>query len=130
MDILDVYSFLTMATGGKIPDTVPYSQRVQLLFDNLDLNGTNLKLPFTLIEIMISELARDSKDLAVPFRIQAAAGKEFGYEQISVKELAMNNSTFSALTFEDLNHAIINSVNKTITNSPERDTPVETVVKY
>lgn len=129
-DILDVYSFLTMVTGGRIPDTVGYSQRFKLMIDNLELNGTDLKLPYNLIEILISELTRNKKDLAIPFRIEAAAGKEFGYEQISVKELAMNNSTFSALTFEDLNHAILNSVNKTITNSPERPTPVETVVKY
>jgi hypothetical protein len=131
MDILDVYAFLSMITGGKLPDTTKYSERLTLLLKNLQLNGTDLKIPYTLIEIMVSELARSTKDLAIPFRIEAGkTGKELGYEQVSIKELAMNNSTFSALTFEDLNQAIISSVNKTRNNSPERDTPVETVIKY
>lgn len=119
---------------GKIPPTTKYSEIVTMYMDSMSNNKSDLRMPMSLIEIIISELARDPKDLDKPFR-QAIGRKnasvtEYDFAQINILDLAMRNSTFTAITSQDMNQAILRSVNKGNTDGVERYTPIEKTIKY
>jgi hypothetical protein len=96
-------------------------------------NNCNLNVPASIIETTIGELARESRNnLDTPFR-KAIASKnisEYSYYQVSIESLAMLNSTFTAITSEDMNQAIITSITKARTNGQELETPMEKTIKY
>ena len=99
------------------------------------LNGVNLKSELVIFEYIVAELCRYKKDANLPFRKVIGADtnreiSELDYMLINLKTLPAINSTFSAITFEDINQAIISSVKKTKNNEEENETPVEKVLKY
>jgi len=119
---------------GKLPKTIKYSDFIKLYIENMDTNSTDLQVPSLILELTISELARYKKNPEIPFR--QVIGKinsklsELDYKQVSIKELAMLTSTFTAMTSENINKALVYSVSKSRTEGKEADTPIEPTIKY
>ena len=55
---------------------------------------------------------------------------ELDYKQVSIKELAMLSSTFTAVSSENINKAFVYSVSKARTGGKEAETPIEPTIKY
>lgn len=126
-------SFVNLHNKAKIPSTVKYEDIIKLYMENMFSNNANLKVPSAILEMNIGELARDKNDINIPFRKVIGANKnvsQLDYIQVSIKSLAMINSTFTAITSEDINQAIQSAITKSRTNGLELETPIEKTIKY
>lgn len=124
-------NFVFMIHGGHLPSSVKYSKVLDCYLGTALLNGVDLKTPLLTYEIIVSELCRYKKDLTIPFRIAINRNNkltEYDYTSISIKKLPALNSTFTAITFEDINNAVISSITKNKNNEEEKETPVEKVL--
>jgi len=124
---------LKLHQKGKLPKTIKYSDFIKLYIENMETNSTDLQVPSLILELTISELARYKNNPEIPFR--QVIGKnnnisELDYKQVSIKELAMVTSTFTAMTSENINKALIYSVSKSRTEGKEAETPIEPTIKY
>lgn len=125
--------FVTALHGGNIPKIISYDEIIQLYLNNISITGTNLRNPSLIFEIIISEVCRQKNNLKIPFR--KVAGKDnnvslLAYKNVNIKSIPNINSTFSDLSFENLNQSIISSVKKTKTGEKELESPVEKTLKY
>lgn len=117
--------------GGHLPSSIEYKKVLDCYLGTGFLNGVNYNVPSVACEIIVSELCRYKEDLTVPFRIALNKNNkltQYDYTSISIKKLPALNSTFTAITFEDINNAIITSIKKAKNNEEEKETPVEKVL--
>lgn len=125
--------FINLLHSGKIPSTVPYDKVLALELDNLAINGVNLGVSSTIMELVISEIYRDKKDMTKSFRFRAGGDNKvsmFDYKTINLKAIANFNSTFTGVTFEDMDFALVSSVNKFRSGTKEAVSPIEKTIKY
>lgn len=125
--------FLKILNAGKIPRTIKYDRVLKLLLTSMNINGVNFGVPSTVLEVVITEIYRNRENLGESYRFFAGSGKSkslLDYETISLKAVSYHNSTFTALTFEDFDYALVTSVNKTKYDKTETVSPVEKVIKY
>jgi hypothetical protein len=122
-------------TKNKLPDNFEYHDILNLYLENMLTNDCVLGTPSVIIEVMIAELARNKHDIQVPFR--KITGKdnankisELDYVGVSMKTLAMINSTFTSVVSENIKSSITSSVAKTRTGGNETETPLEKTIKY
>jgi hypothetical protein len=131
-DASNVELFLDVLTRGKVPKTIPYSQVLQVWQKNLALNGVKLGVTSTVLEIIISEIYRNKKKPEETF--SKIIGKdpktsEFAYRTANIREICARNSTFAALTFEDMDQMITSSLNINKYNKQESSSPIEKIIK-
>lgn len=125
--------FIFMIHGGHLPSSVAYDKVLDCYLGTTLLNGVDLKVPLLLYEMVVSELCRYKEDLNTPFRIAYGRNNkltQYDYTSISIKKLPSLNSTFTAITFEDISNAIISSIKRNKNNEEEKETPIERVLKY
>lgn len=125
---------LFLIHGGKLPKAGSYDNILDVYLNSTLLNDVNLDSPLVIFEFIVAELNRWKEDATVPFR-QAITDpsknvSEYDYAGINLKKLPSLNSTYSALTFEDINQSVISSVKKTKNNEPEKESPMEDILKY
>lgn len=131
-DASNVELFLSILTRGRVPKTIPYSQVLQVWQRNLDLNGVKLGVTSTILEIIISEIYRNKKKPEETFA--KLIGKnpttsEYAYRTANIREICARNSTFAALTFEDMDQMFTSSLNINRYNKQESDSPIEKIIK-
>ncbi|QXN67900.1 hypothetical protein FPHOBKDP_00146 [Listeria phage LPJP1] len=129
----NVKKFISALHGGNIPSSVSYDNIIKLYLDTLSINKVSLRSPSVIYELIISELCRYSKDINEPFRKIIASKNNISpymYTNINLKKLPSINSTFAALSFENPNQAIIDSINKNINGEKENESPIERTIKY
>lgn len=125
--------FINLLHGGKLPTTLSYKDILKMEMDAQTVNGASLDVPSTVMELIISEIYRDKNNPSKPFRFKAgssATASMVDYKMVNLKSIANFNSTFTALTFEDIDFAITASVNKTREDRPEAVSPIEKTIKY
>jgi len=125
--------FINLLHSGKLPNTIPYDEILGLEMESTNFNGVNLNVPATVMELIISEIYRDKKDLTKPFRFKAGkSGKVsmYDYKPINIKQISTFNSTFTGVTFEDIDYNLTASVNKTRYKKKEAISPIEKTIKY
>jgi hypothetical protein len=124
--------FINLLHGGKLPKDIPYDKILATYQEALSLNGASIDVPSLVLEFIISELYRSKVSFDRPFRMDAGKGKSsmYEYKATSIKNLPSFNSTFTALSFEDINQSIVSSVERTRTGSDENISPVEKTIKY
>lgn len=106
-EIENVEALLKMfIISGHIPNTIPYDQLQNYFIDNIRYNGYNYGVSLQLIGIALSEICRSSKDIQVPFRLSKTKDMN-DYQSISVKSVAKLISSYSALTSENFNEAVV-----------------------
>jgi hypothetical protein len=126
--------FIKLLHGGNLPKALKYEDIIELYHESIGLNKVKLNNPSVIFEMIIAELCRYNRQIDIPFR--SIIGKsnskvsQYDYSNINLKKLPAINSTFNALTFEDINQAIISSVTKTVNGDEENPSPVEEIIKY
>lgn len=131
-DAANVELFISILFRGKVPKTIPYSQVLRIWQKNLDLNGVKLGVTSTILEVIISEIYRNKKKPEETF--SKLIGKdptvsEYAYRRANIREICARNSTFAALTFEDLDAMITSALNIKQYGKQESSSPVEKIVK-
>ena len=127
-------NFIFSLHSNKLPSTLPYSDIIKLYFDNLILNKVNIGNPGCILEMTVAELCRSKDDVSVPFR--KIIGENFkgtndiDYKMTNVKNLPPINSTFAALSFENMDDSILSSIRKSINGEKEIVSPIEKITKY
>jgi len=126
--------FIYLLHGGKLPKEIKYSDIITLYHESIALNKVKLNNPSVIFELIIAELCRYEKDIEIPFRMiigkDNPKATEYDYNNIRLNKLPSVNSTFNAMTFEDIDQAIISSIKKTRNNENENPSPVEKIIKY
>lgn len=131
-DASNVELFLDLLTRGKVPKTIPYSQVLQVWQKNLAINGVKLGVTSTVLEIIISEIYRNKKKPEETFSKiigKEPSTSEFSYRTANIREICARNSTFAALTFEDMDQMITSSLNINKYNKQESSSPIEKIIK-
>ena len=129
----NVQMFIDLLNAGKLPKTIPYNKILELEIINTSFNGVKLNVPGTVMELIISEIYRDKKDLSKPFRFRAGSGEKvsmYDNRAINMKSNPTLNSTFTAVTFEDIDYNLTASVNKARQGKKEAISPIEKTIKY
>ena len=123
--------YITFYHNGKIPNFVKYDDTVLIELEAEILHKMSIPVPCMLLEAIDSEINRDITDLTKSFRYQAAEGADpHHYQPISIKDIPTYTSTFSSITFEDIDYQMLSAVNKTRNNKVERMSPIEETLKY
>lgn len=131
-DASNVELFLSILTAGKVPKTIPYGQVLQVWQRNLELNGVKLGVTSTILEIIISEIYRNKKKPEETFAKLIGRNpdtSEYAYRTANIREICARNSTFAALTFEDMDQMITSSININKYNKEESNSPIEKIIK-
>nr|DAF63257.1 MAG TPA: hypothetical protein [Myoviridae sp. ctXXl13] len=131
-DSVNAALFLSMITKGKLPKTIKYTDLITVFNKNKALSGVNFGVPSSIEELVLAVSYRDKNDITRKFATVIGAGKagEYDYTTTSIRKICQYASTFSAMTFEDVNSMIITSVNRTRHKKNEMDSPVEKILKY
>ena len=97
------------------------------------MHGIKFKVQSVLIEAMASEMIRYKKNEAIPFRMVMHlknVDMKNDYFIMPIKDIARTTSVFNALSFEDIKKSMQASVLMTRSGQAQRQSPVETVLKY
>lgn len=130
-DTTNCEMILKLIMGAKLPNTIPYGKLLKVWDTNLQANGMNYKVASVVKEIILMELY---KDKTLSQRYAAIKGKnpnasEFDYRAMSVDDICSTSSTFSALTYEDMDKMIIESINMKQYNKQQKESPLEKLIK-
>ena len=111
---------------------VAYTDLANMFIDGSKINGTNPGVTRSILEAIVSEMARWTKDPSVPLRIPLAAGRatEADFRFVKLKDLPRLNSVFTGIGFEDVQLAVQSGVRKTMSGEAQRVSPMEELVKY
>ena len=128
----DAYAktFLQWITGGKVPSVIPYSKANEVWTKNQELNKVNFGVPSLYRELILSVMYRDPDDMSKKFAAVADEHGDYDYVMGSIRQICQYNSTFTALTFEDIDSMITTSLNKSREHSKEIVSPVEQIIKF
>ena len=124
--------FANFVLQGKIPSIVPYDESIKLWIDNQEINGVNLGVPAVIEELILSSAYRYKENPSIKFAHVYGKDKNvdaFDYVMKRVREICQYTSTFTALTFEDMNSMITTSLNRTRNKGTEAFSPLEDILK-
>jgi len=126
----NVESFVKLLHSGKLP-TMVYADVYRQYMQVQDDNETSLGVSSATLEAIVSELCRYEKDHDIPFRLALAkAGTtERDFEMVTLKTLPELTSTFSGISFENVNKALASSVNNKRKKKKEKITPMEAAIR-
>ena len=131
-DSSNAEAFANFIIKGKIPAIVPYEASIQLWLQNMELNGVNLGVPSVIEELILSSAYRYKNDPGKKFA--HVIGKDLSVSQYdcimqNVRQICQYTSTFTGLTFEDIDSMITTSLNRTRNNGTEAYSPIEDIIK-
>jgi hypothetical protein len=133
MHFTNVEDCTKLFNNAKIPPNFKYGELLNLYLTSMELNATSLRMQCNILEAMIAESCRNKNNFDETFRELLAKKPDtpdIDYKMVSIKDIAMINSTFTAISSEDINRAILTSVNKSRTDGTEKESPVEKTIKY
>lgn len=132
-DSSNAEKFLDLINKGKLPTTLPYSKTFEIWARNRELNGVSLGgIPSVIFELILSAAYRYKKDPSKKFGQAAAEDPsitDYDYVINSVREICRNISTFTGVTYEDIDAMITTALNRTKSKKPEAYSPVEDLIK-
>lgn len=125
--------YLKFVLQGKIPLSVPYDKSIILWRKNQKLNGISLGVPSIIEELILSASYRSKSNPATKFAYVVGKNPEgtsmYDYKAASVRQICQYTSTFTALTFEDIDSMITSSLNRSRDKIPEAQSPIEQIIK-
>lgn len=119
-------AFLNLFLTAKFKLTP--SELVKVFNTNITSNGASTGVGSEVVELMVAELTRWSKDVSVPYRMKSGKVPKDELEILPIKEVARVTSVFSALSFEDVKKSVQASVLITRTGQEQTISPVEQAV--
>lgn len=131
-DSTNVESFMNFVLKGKVPSIVPYEKSLQIWMKNQRMNDAGLGVPDVMEELILSVSYRYKKNPHTKF--SHVIGKnpnmsQYDYVMNNVRQICQYTSTFTAVTFEDMDMMITTSLNRTRTHSEEAYSPIEDLLK-
>lgn len=123
--------FLRLLCGGKIPH-MAYGDVLKAWQMNLKLNNVNIGITSTIQEAIIREIYRNPNKREETFGEYRAAHpkvSEYGYKAVNIREICARNSTFAAMSFEDIDSMVTYSLNINTFDKEEKVSPVEKIIK-
>ena len=130
-DSTSAESFVKLVFGGKLTN-IPYDKILSIWQKNLDLNGVNLGVPSSILELILAEIYRNPTNPNEKFskyiNANPTASKTY-YRASNIREICSRNSTFAALTFEDFDTMMTASLNMNKYNKKQVESPIEKVIK-
>jgi len=126
-------SMLAFFNQGKIPADIPYDELVDMFKQNFAINGVKMPVPSSIVEAVMSELIRDSKNTSRAFRYvtgNSATKVQHGYHPMRLKEIPKHTSVFAALTFEDVKASLKSSILLSRSDRSQIPSPLESVIKH
>lgn len=126
-------TYLDMITKGKVPPTIPYNKTLNVWMKNQELNNVHFGVPSATLEMILAVSYRDKNNMEKKF--STVIGKnpdtsEWDYSMATIRQICQYASTFTAMTFEDINAMITTSVNRTREGKEEMESPVEKIIKF
>lgn len=131
-DSTNVESFYNFILKGKIPNIVPYEKSILILKKNLELNNVSLGVPDVVHELILSVSYRYKEDPSKKFAHVIGADpaiSQYDYVMNNIRQICQYASTFTALTFEDIDSMVTTSLNRTRNNGQEAFSPIEDLLK-
>lgn len=125
--------YLKFITQGKIPPSVPYDKSLILWRKNQAMTGVKFDVPSVIAELILSASYRDKNDPSRKFA--QVIGKDpnnvsqYDYKMASIRQICQYTSTFTAITFEDIDSMITTSLNRCRDKKPEVESPIEKIIK-
>lgn len=128
----NVKDYLKFLLAGNLPPLIPYSKGLQLWLKNQSMNDVNFGIASSYLELILSVMYRNPDDLSQKFATIASnhGVSDYDYAGCSIRQICQYNSTFTALTFEDMDSMITTSLNKSRDKVKERESPVEQIIKF
>lgn len=131
-DATNALSFLDMMMAGKLPKSIPYDHLAGIWNKNQSMNNVGFGVRSEVEEMVGSLNYRNPKDLSQTFG--SVYGKNlslspYAYKTINVRQICQYASTFSSLTFEDMDSMITTSVNRTRDHGTNKYSPLESILK-
>lgn len=126
-----VNGFIAAYHAGKLPKFLNYEDPSKLEVESIVFNDMDFPVPSTVFEIINSELYRDPSDINKSYRFKAAdgaSGKD--YTPINIQTLPSLTSTFSGVTFEDVDYQLTVGINNNKMKREESISPLEKTIKY
>lgn len=125
-------NYLKFITSGSLPRILPYSKSRKIWEKNQQLNGVDFGVGSLYLELILSTIYRNPHNLSQKFCMIANDDNvsDYDYAVASIRQICQYNSTFTALTFEDMDSMITTSLNKSRNKEKEKDSPVEALIKY
>lgn len=125
-------AFLNFILRGKLPTFLKYEDSINVWRKNQELNSVYLGVPSVIQELVLSNSYRYKKDQNKKF--SQVIGKDnsvsqYDYMMNNIRQICQYTSTFTALTFEDIDAMVTTSLNRTRTHSEEAYSPVEQLLK-
>lgn len=117
--------------GGKLDNNIPYQYLAPAFFRNTTINGVDLSIPCTVVQLIIQELCRSITNKSK--RFAEVIGKDpkvspVAYTFANIREICASNSVFSALSFEDMNAMLDASLNMTADDKVQQISPLEKIL--
>lgn len=125
--------FLKILTAGKLPRSFSYDDIITLWDKNFQLNGIKFDIPDVIKELVISEIYRDPSKPEYKFGHLVGTNpsvSRHSYTTANTKDITKYNSSFSAITFENIDEAIVSAVTTTRTERKEQTSPMEQLLKF
>lgn len=121
--------FLKLLTSGKMPK-LEYDNLLTAWVKNFQINGLDPTVPAVIMQVIISEMCRYTKDPTKQFRKIAGKVKTTinDYSLMSMNDVSSFSSVLSALTFERFSDKLTTSLIMTLTGQEQNKTPIEKVL--
>jgi hypothetical protein len=128
----DSVSEIFRALAGARISGAGYTDLAQLFIEGAKINGTGTGVTRSLMEALVSEMARWTSDPTVPLRIPLVAGRATAedFRFAKLKELPRLNSVFTGIGFEDIQLSVQAAVRKSMSGEAQRTSPMEDLVRY
>lgn len=108
---------------GNIPNTIPYDQLQEYFLRNIELTENKYSVSLQIIGVLISEIARSSKDSSIPYRMSGSTDMT-DYRMINIRDIPREISPFTAITSETWDKALMAGM--TVGNNGE--SPLEKIM--
>lgn len=121
--------FLDLMTLGYLPPVFPYEDIAQFWQDANSFNGVKVgSMSQASIELIISEVARDPKDLSRTFRSKLRDDPKTnrnGWKLINIRQLPKYSSTYACITSGDSKNNLISMIGRLRSGATQKISPVE-----
>lgn len=131
-DAINALTYLNLITNGKVPHSVPYDKAAVLWQKNQEMNDVNFGVRPEVEETVLSLVYRKKGVLSEKFAKTFGSEQHtdpFNYDTADLRKVCQYASTFSSVTFEDIDTMITTSINRARNKIPEMYTPVEQTIK-
>ena len=120
-----------MVEGAKLPKTIPYTDALQVFLNAMQATEIDsLGVCSASIELLLSEMYRNKKNLREPFRMSYTGLNPYDYRMVRITKLPELNSTFTSLIGEDINNQLVASILRKREGVKETESPIEKILKY